>query len=50
MKTFLNKHGNDLDNMFNLYNRTLINDYDYLSIVIDHFLSYYKNRDFFEQE
>jgi hypothetical protein len=50
MKTFLNKHGNDLDNMFNLYNRTLINDYDYLSIVIDHFLSYYKNRHFLEQE
>ena len=50
MKKFLNKHGNELANMFNLYNKTLINDYNYLSIVIDHYLSYYKNKYFLEKE
>ena len=50
MKNFLEKHGNELSNMFNLYNKTLINDYNYLSIVIDHYLSYYKNRYFLEEE
>ena len=50
MKKFLEKHGNELANMFNLYNKTLINDYNYLSIVIDHYLSYYKNKYFLEKE
>ena len=50
MKNFLKKHGNELSNMFNLYNKTLINDYNYLSIIIEHFLSYYKNRQFLEKE
>ena len=50
MKNFLGKHGNELANMFNLYNKTLINDYNYLSIVIDHYLSYYRNKYFLEKE
>ena len=50
MKSFLKKHGEELGNMFNLYNKTLVNDYNYLSIIIEHFLSYYKNRQFLEKE
>ena len=50
MKEFLKKHGNELANMFNLYNKTLINDYNYLAIVMDHYLSYYKNKYYLEKE
>ena len=50
MKNFLEKHGNELSSLFNLYNKTLINDYDSLCNVIDHYLSYYKNRYFLEEE
>ena len=50
MNNFIEKHGNELSNMFNLYNKTLINDYNYLSIVIEHYLSYYKNKQFKEND
>ena len=50
MNNFLKKHGDELANMFNLYNKTLINDYNYLSIVMDHYLSYYKNKYYLEKE
>ena len=50
MTNFINKHGNELIDMFNLYNRTLINDYNSLSIIIEHYLSYYKNKQYNEKD
>ena len=49
MNNFISKHGNELIDIFDLYNKTLINDYNILSTVIEHYLSYYKNKQFNEK-
>ena len=41
MKDFNNKHGQELLSLFKISNSTLIEDYNYLSKIIEHYISYY---------
>ena len=50
MKEFNNKHGKELLSLFKISNNTLIEDYNYLSKLILHFISYYKNKIYLEEQ
>ena len=50
MKKFNNKHGEELLSIFKISNSTLIEDYNYLSKIIEHFISYYQNKQYLEEE
>ena len=48
MKKFNEIHGSELLSLFKISNHTLIEDYNYLSKIIDHFISYYRNKQYLE--
>ena len=50
MKRFNEKHGEELLDLFNISNKTLIEDYHYLSRIIEHFISYYRNKKYLEEK
>ena len=50
MKKFNEKHGEELLSLFKISNKTLINDYNYLSKIIEHFISYYINKQYLDDK
>ena len=50
MKKFNEKHGEELLSLFKISNRTLIEDYNYLSKIIEHYINYYKNKQYLEDK
>jgi hypothetical protein len=46
MKNFNDKHGEELLSLFKISNRTLIEDYNYLSKIIDHYIGYYATKQY----
>ena len=50
IKIFNDRHGEELLDLFKISNKTLIEDYHYLSRIIDHFISYYRNKKYLEEK
>ena len=50
MKQFNDKHGKELLSLFKISNNTLIEDYNYLSKIIEQYISYYKNKKYLEEK
>ena len=50
MKDFNDKHGEELLSLFKISNRTLIEDYNYLSKIIDHFIGYYVTKQYLNND
>lgn len=50
IKEFNEKHGDELLSLFKISNKTMIEDYNYLSKIIEHFISYYKNKQYLEEK
>ena len=46
MKDFNDKHGEELLSLFKISNSTLIEDYNYLSKIIDHYIIYYATKQY----
>ena len=50
MREFNNKHGDELINLFKIYNKTIIEDFNYLRKIIKHYISYYRNKHYLEDK
>ena len=50
IKKFNEKHGEELLDLFNISNKTINEDYHYLLRIIEHFISYYKNKIYLEEK
>jgi len=50
MKNFNNKHGEELLSLFKISNRTLIEDYNYLSKIIEHYIIYYVTKQYLNND
>ena len=48
MQKFNEKHGDELLTLFKISNRTFIEDFNYLSKIIEHFINYYRNQIYLE--